>query len=311
MITVAADIGNATYESSAFFPGTIWSVQPAHPVYGISGVPTNGMTVPNVAWRNFNRLTGRNATTQQTDSYGTFVINGGGGAKMSITRSNKGGVEILPSQTSADNNTGGFFYAPDPVKQYVLDNSSNGSNSADHEFAMLMWFVGVRAVKTGANQDRQFFGGVLHNSANSMFAIIGTAGTTAGAFSSLPDHGVYSYPSVFPLNTPTLRASSGRSWVAKPLIANMTVCAGFGNPPPRAFASDQNYSAGGVFYRADLIDLTASGLTLDDTGLVHAPPLYLDYEQVRLPHRRSLDFAVGSRGPFFGDNIPVAAASFP
>lgn len=311
MQNVAADIGNAAYESSAFFPGTIWSVQPAHPTYGFAGVPTNGMTVANAAWRNFNRLTGRNSTTQQTDSYGTFVITGPGASALSITRSNKGGVEILPSQTSASNNTGGFFYAPDPVKQYVLDNSSNGSNTADHEFAMLMWFVGVRATKTGANQDRQFLGGVLHNSANAMFAIIATQGTTAGPYSNLSDHGVYAYPGIFPLNTPTLRAASGRSWISKPLIANMTVCAGFGNPPPRAFASDQNYSPGGVFYRADLIDLTVSGLTLDDTGFVHATPLYMDYEQIRLPQRRAIDFAFGSRGPFTGDNIPVTAASFP
>jgi hypothetical protein len=312
MINVAADVGDAAYEADGFFPGTIWSVQPAHSTYGFSGVPTNGMTVANAAWRNFNRLTGR-TSSQQTDSYGTFVINGSGASALSIARSNKGGVEILPSQVSAAINTGGFFYAPDPVKQYVLDNSSNGSNTADHEFCMLMWFVGVRANTAIARADEIQIGGVLNNSGNSMTVISANGNAVQqGIYSNLPDKGLYRYPSAFPIGSYAMAMASGRSWITKPTIGNFTICAGFGNPPSRANAVWQNASPGGVFYRADLIDLTVSGLDLNDTGLLQVlSTANIDYEQVRIAQRRALDFAFGSRGKFTGDNIPVAAASFP
>lgn len=308
MVTVPATSADAAYESDAFFPGTIWSVQPAHPVYGFSGVPTNGMTVKNAAWRNLCRLTGRDET-DQAECDGTFVINGGGGSKMSITRSDNGGVEILPSQTSADANTGGFFYAPDSVKQYVLDNSSQGNVSTDHDFAMVMWFVGVRGAKSGAQQDNIQIGGVLHNSSNPLLVVIAT-GFEGTPYSNLLDKGRVVRPSAFPLDTPTLRMHAGRSFVTKPLIANLTICAGFGATPPRTNAVYQNYNAGGVFYRADLIDLTVSGLSLDDTGLLQTVQTSIDYERVRMAHRRAIDFAFGVNGPFYGDNIPVTAASF-
>ena len=309
MLEVASTVGTEIYESDSFFPGTIWSVQPAHPEYGFSGVPTNGQVIKNAAWRNFCRLTGR-TEADRADGDGTFVITGPGASKLSISRTNKGGVEILPSQTSADTNTGGFFYAPDAVKQYVYDNTVVGS-STDSIFAMVLYMVPVRDVPAGfAAPTSMAIAAVQRPGATSMLRISPSA-SEAPPGAALPST-AYARPSVFPIGTPTLRMMTGDRWnTSVPAIGNFHILAGAGNSPDVTNSFYQNKSGGIVLYRADLVDLSVSGLDINLTGArTPSPTLYLDYEAFRLSHRRTLDFLFGATGPFYGDNIPVSAGSF-
>lgn len=310
MFDLDASVGSAIYASDAMFDGTILSFQPAHPEDGFSGVPTNGQVIRNVAWRNFCRLTGRSASLR-SEGDGTFVITDPGASKLSQARTNKGGHEILPSQASAGATTGAFYYAPDAVKQYVLDNTVVGSSTA-HVFALVVYMVPVRDVPAGFGAPTSMaIAAVQRPGANSMLRISPSA-SEAPPGAALPAT-AYARPSVFPIGVPTLRMMTGDRWVStKPTLGQFHILAGAGNSPDVTNPFFQNKSGGVIIYRVDLVDLTVSGLDLNLSGeRGPAAAAYPDYERFRLAHRRHLDFMFGPRGAFYGDNIPVPASAFP
>lgn len=310
MIDLDESVGSPLYEADAAFDGTIWSVQPAHSESGFANVPTNGQVIENPFWRNFCRLTGRSSSLR-SEGDGTFVITGPGAGKLSLARTNKGGLSILPSQVSADANTGAFFYAPDAVKQYVLDNTVVGSSTA-HVFAMVLHMVPLRATPVGyGNAASMVLASVERPGTNATLRISPT-GSDAPIGAALPTT-AYARPSVFPIGVPTLRMMTGDRWnSSKPALGQFHILAGAGNSPNLTNPTYQNKAGGMILYRVDLVDLTVSGLDINLSGeRGPAPAAYLDYERFRLAHRRHLDFMFGSKGPFYGDNIPVAAGAFP
>lgn len=310
MLDLDLSVGSPLYESDAGFDGAIWGLQFAHPEFGIGSVPTNGQVIENPWWRNFCKLTGKSASLRSQGD-GTFVITDPGASKMVLALTNRNGLEFLPSQVNAGPTTGAFTFAPDAVKQYVLDNTVVGSSTA-HVFALVVYMVPVRDVPAGfGNAASMAIAAVQRPGSNSMLRISPSV-SEAPPGAALPAT-AYARPSVFPIGVPTLRMMTGDRWNStKPTLGQFHILAGAGNSPDVTNPMFQNKSGGVIIYRVDLVDLTVSGLDLNLSGeRGPAAAAYPDYERFRLAHRRHLDFMFGPRGAFYGDNIPVPASAFP
>lgn len=328
--------GDGSYEvypADAMFPGTVWSVQPAHPLYGIAangGSLVNGAVIKNAAHRNLARLMGMDPVAQDTLLHGTLVVGSAAASnQIKLELTPKGGLHILMSQANGTINTYAYFQAPQAVADYVCA-AAQAYNAAEtiakRRFALVMWIRRTRAYRTDS--------GLLGNNvahyhiAKSDFSIghgsmlgsaltgapIGDAGVT---ISNGWQPNVVSPAGVDPVvGTQTLRVCTVNGWSSSPPAAGAAfVRAGINT---RSLSSYINACASEVLYRVDLVDLYAGGLEWSYPGPAMASYAsraagigqYVDIERFVRDQRIAFDFAFGPDGDYYADTVPTDPATF-
>lgn len=144
-----------TYPADAMYTGTILSVQPGHPLYGIAangGSLVNGAVIKNAAHRNLARLTGMDPVSQDALLHGTLVVGSAAASnQIKLEMTPKGGLHILMSQANGTVNTYAYFVAPQAAADYVCSAAqayNAAESAAKHRFALVMWIKRTRTYRT-------------------------------------------------------------------------------------------------------------------------------------------------------------------
>jgi hypothetical protein len=332
------------YDADGFFPGTIWSYQPGHPVYG--GVPTNGGVAKNAAWRNAAKILGLSAASEST-LHGTHTLGSDTGAdRFKLELTPKGGLHTIISQTLGNNQTHWYATIPAAIRAYIFANSTVGGSSAtdtgqvwntpaNHRFAQVAWITMTRAYRTdsgkvgnnllisaisGAGNIAGIpgFGGLGSATNTPAYPITGSEDTgQSTAIGTLI--GNSNWPSGVPtVGVPQMKWIATRGWFnAAPVDANAFMgIVGAGALPGQGAAGFQQAAMSYVLYRYDIIDLWHDNLYpygqafrgITGTDYSH---LYGDIFGVRDQLRAAMNRAFAPGGAHYGDTLPTAPASIP
>ncbi len=313
-------------DGDAIFPGTILSVQ----FDDLSAVPTNGQVLHNRAWRQFAKLTGRDAS-DEADCHPTFVIGSNAASdKLKLELTPKGGLYGSPSHSSGDANTRAYVNAPAAIKQYILDNTVQGGTdpvdtaqawnaASNHAMLHVVWLTMNRAGRTDSGKVGNTVNFLRITNMISMteaaitpnFAVTGTenTGMTGTSTSRVGNFADPALPTV--IDTPQMRYAATRGWNgAEPAnpAAFDCVC-GFGVLPGQSASGLQQAAPSWAIYRWDIIDGAlacpyGNAKAFRGLGAIDfrhtISDLYEPRNQLAAARRRA--FAPG--GQFYDDTLP-------
>lgn len=332
--------------SDGMFPGTFWSWQPGHEVYGIKGDTVDGSFVPeNAAWRNLADMAG---CTEAEARYGKTVEGSDNGpTKMKIEETDSG-VHFIVSQSVDTTNTRIMICAPDAAKQWLLDHSfagagvtaTDGTNVANqagcHRIGSKLKFKPTRMYRTDGSKvgNTAIIAGIGNpaGGTNTMGVIQGSMNTvnypisaventgyalTAPATTTINDIGSMFYPAGAPvLDTPQLRWCGARAWhSAKPAtIADFEIGVGaghlFGQTQSGFIAACMSY----VLWEYSLTDLSIATGYGDFQGFGNRGSIDRTFDfgdpfQVRNVIMAAFNRSIAAGGEHFGDPVPTAPST--
>lgn len=317
----------------AIFPGTIFSYQPAHPVYGTLGVaPTNGAAAKNAAWREaavaLGLTSGDEASLHTTWTFGSDT----GSDRFKVEVTSKGAVHGIVSHTLGNQNTHAYVSLPDAIKTYILNNTVVGgssatdtaqawNNAANHRFGHLVWLKETRAPRTDSGKTGQ---NIAFMSIASLVTFTQAATTpiwptiaienTGISTTTTSLQGAASYPPLpMVVDTPNMRWAATRGWgVTEPAnAAAMSAICGFGPMPSQVAGGFQQSAMSYVLYRWDVIDLSlawpygSAKAFRGITGTDFSQSLG-DIFEVRNRLRGACNRAFAPGGQFYNDAIVTA-----
>lgn len=332
------------YDSDGFFPGTLWSYQPGHPVYG--GLPTNGGVAKNAAWRNAAKMLNLSASAESTLHGSTTIGTDTAADRFKLELTPKGGLHTIISQTLGSNQTHWYATIPAALRAYIFGNSTVGGASTtdtgqiwntpiNHRFAQVAWILMTRVYrtdsgKTGNSISLAGITGAGNVGGNPTFGALGAA-SNSPAYPVLGQEntsqtvtigtliGNSNWPSGAPtVGVPQMKWIATRGWFnAAPVDANAFMGIIGGGPLPGQTATGFQQSAMSyVLYRYDIIDLWYDNLYpygqafrgITGTDYSH---LYGDIFDVRDYLRAAKDRAFAPGGVYYNDTVPTNPTSIP
>lgn len=253
--------------------GSLFLFDPSHSLGAFNGVPSNGGTVPNIAWSEAatilvsgtaNTLAGTVSTTNHNEAN-----------KSLVERTSKLGVHQIISQTAQTANNNWLVNLPTAIRDYIYNNRTS------HNFYFSIWHrVTRKGITNGAIQSPFHF---ASNSSNFLFHSQGGVpngvgsnkrSVPSGVLDSSVADGTVRYASIQP---------TGQTATGVTNTNNVT----FGLGTFDAWAAlNINKCSSRIIYRAYIEDLTVSGRS-------YAAVDALDYAMFQA--------AFASGGKFFND----------
>lgn len=129
----------SVYDDAAMCGGTLFLFDPVHSMGSITGVPTDGATIPNAAWRNAARILGAGDATSLAGSFARKASN----TDILFERTSKGGLHGMVSQSTQGGTGGGANSAaillPPGLDAYLA------TNLPGHQIYTSAWMLPTRA----------------------------------------------------------------------------------------------------------------------------------------------------------------------
>lgn len=259
------------YDDAIMSTGSLILVDPAHSANPLSGVPTNGVSIPNIAWKTAAAILG----SGDSSSLASTFNDGHQAADAIVERSGKGGIHGIYSKVNNTNDGRGIWIqGAAAIKTYM------GANQG-HSFYMSMWSRKTRIETTG-HRIMQFAQGGNFN------LIVQDQGFSAGTL-----QGSYQSPATSAVGN-EFRAAAGYGSAYS--TAFYLAMAEMGNVLDYNSGSAYgNKASSYILYRSYLEDLTVSGRT---------------YAQVQAIDQALWTAAMASGGRFNGDTF-TDPATFP
>ena len=317
----------------AIFPGTLFSYQPAHPVYGTLGVaPVNGAAAKNAAWREAAVAMGLGAG-DEASLHSAWVFGADTGAdRFKVEVTTKGAVHGIVSQSLGNATTHAYVPIPDAIKTYMLNNSVVGGASgtdlaqpwnsiANHRFGHVVWLKETRVPRTDSGKVGPTVAflncaGLISFSQVANAPIWPTSGSENTGLSTTSSLliGSASYPPLpMALDVPNMRWGTTRGFgVTEPAnAAAMIANCGFGPLPGQTAAGFQQSAMSHVLYRWDVIDLSLSwpyetARAFRGIGGTDFSNTISDIFEVRNRLHGAFNRAIAPGGQFYGDAILTA-----
>lgn len=319
--------------ADAITPGTIFSYQPGHAVYGHGVVaPINGAVAKNAAWREAAAALGLTAANEN-DLHGVFTIGSDtAGDRFKLEMTPKGGLHGIIGHASGSANTHAYASIPDAIKTYILNNTVvGGSNATDtgqpwnnannHRFGHVVWLKKTREPRSDAGKvgtNVQFLSipntiSASHAATTPNWPVIGVE-DTGFATTSTALIGSTAYPALpMILGTPQMRWGASRGWNAtEPAnAAAMQAICGFGPMPGQSASGFLQSAMSHVLYRWDIIDLSlaspyGTAVAFRGIGGSDFSNTLGDMFEVRNSLASAFMRAFLPGGQFYGDTVPTA-----
>lgn len=269
--------------------GSLFLIEPNHPTeQWTAGVPTNGMTIPNLFNDNLTTLYGSAAVDP------TITVEGGinNNTKGKIERSTKGGLHVIVSQANAlSSGDGTKVTCPVALYGYMYNNPS-------HQFYFSVWDRLTRAndLTVTSNWAVTYEIGSSSTGATAFFMSAGSAVGSSGASGTV----LYS-DTLGNVVGPRFGVIASTSNALSATFTSKMVGPTLGAPASSIAAASLATRNGKwpslVFYRMYAEDLTVSGRTYSEAAAIDSA-LYT--QQV-----------LTSGGRYYGDTTPTAVGSVP